>query len=208
MRLLRMLMAMLLMGLEGMCTSAGMVHRSGDYVLPCTGIALTASYLADAAPGGGPGFEFRIENRTKKDIRLEQPVPSSAHWYALAGNRWLWRASAGRGGALVNAERERGPMFAYRPVTAPTNPEYLIIPAHGSRQWTEPMRDNPAIEYRPSCAMCNYPGEREYEAIFAYAYLPNAAEGAQDLLRCGLRSAPVPMPPVALRPAVPATVPR
>lgn len=181
--------------------SAGAAHRPGPSVMPCTGITLTASYLADAGQGVGPGFLFRIENKTSKEIRLERPVPSSAHWYAMAGAHWMWRASAGRGGALVDAEREKGPMFAYQPATPPEQPDILTVPAKGSQEWTEPMRGNPAIDYRPSCARCNYPGEREYQAIFAYAYLPHAQEHAGELLRCGLRSAPVPMPPVALRAA-------
>lgn len=183
--------------------------RPGPYVMPCAGVTLEASYLADvgggtsgpaAGPDGGsdagPGFLFRIENHTAKEIRLEEPVPSSAHWYARVGDRWLWRASAGTGGALVNALEEKGPMFAYRPAEAPADPEYLTVPAHGAKEWTEAMRNDAAIRYRPSCAECNYPGESDYRAVFAYAYLPNAEEPARkDLLGCGLRSAPVPMPP-------------
>lgn len=167
-------------------------------VSPCEGVKLTASYLAEASPGTGPGFLFRIENQTNKNLRLEQPVPSSAHWYARVGDRWLWRASAGRGGALVNALLPNGPMFSWSQASAPAAPRYLAVPAKGSQQWVEAMRDDPAIDYRPSCAHCNYPGEREYEAVFAYAYLPGPAEHVRDLLRCGLRSDPVPMPPAAL----------
>lgn len=196
--LLRCLVPVLLAG--GSSLAAGVAH-STSYVMPCTGVTLTASYLAEAAPGAGPGFLFRIDNGTKKPIRLAEPVPSSAHWYARVGGRWLWRASAGRGGALVDAVREHGPMFAYRPSNGSADPEYLTVPAHGSKQWSEAMRDHRAIEYRPSCAKCNYPGEKEYQAIFAYAWLPNQAEDATDLLRCGLRSAPVPMPPVAIQAA-------
>lgn len=122
-------------------------------------------------------------------------MPSSAHWYARVGNRWLWRASAGRGGALVNALNPKGPMFAYTPPAPPADPGYLTIPAHGSQQWSEAMLNNPAIAYQPSCPLCNYPGESEYQAVFAYAYLPNAQENAPELLHCGLRSDPVPMPP-------------
>ncbi|MGC2636064.1 MAG: hypothetical protein WA294_02725 [Acidobacteriaceae bacterium] len=169
--------------------------RPGPYVLPCAGITLSASYLAEAAPGQGPGFLFRIENHTAHEIRLEQPVPSSAHWYARVGNRWLWRASAGRGGALVDALRPNGPMFAYTPPGRPADPQYLTIPAHGAQQWSEAMLNNPAIAYQPSCPLCNYPGESEYQAVFAYAYLPNAQEDTPQLLHCGLRSDPVPMPP-------------
>jgi hypothetical protein len=174
-------------------------RRPGPYVLPCAGVTLRASYVADAGAGGGPGFAFHLANNTGKEIQLEQPVPSSAHWYARVGMRWMWRASAGRGGALVNALQENGPMFAYRPAVPPEHAEYLTVPAHGAQDWVAPMRDDPAIQYRPSCARCNYPGETEYQAVFAYAYLPNAEEHAPDLLRCGLRSAPVPMPPVALK---------
>ena len=208
MRLLPTALLSLILFFAAVSVSAGRLQSLGPSVLPCAGVTLTASYLAEAVPGTGPGFLFRIQNSTPREIRLEQPVPSSAHWYALVGNRWLWRASAGRGGTLVDAERERGPMFASRPSVRPAHPAYLTIPAHASKQWSEPMRDNPAIEYRPSCPMCNYPGEREYEAIFAYAYLPNPFEDARDLLRCGLRSAPVPMPPVAVHPPAPAPLSR
>lgn len=195
------LLCLLSLFFTGGSSLAAGAPRGSSYVLPCSGVSLTASYLAEAGPGAGPGFLFRIDNGTGKPIRLAQPVPSSAHWYARVGGRWLWRASAGRGGALVDAEREHGAMFAYRPPVESTDAEYLTVPAHGSKEWSEAMRDHPAIEYRPSCAKCNYPGEKEYQAIFAYAWLPNAAENVTDLLRCGLRSAPVPMPPVAIREA-------
>jgi hypothetical protein len=181
--------------------SADNQRHPGPYVRQCAGVTLKADYMANAAPNAGPGFSFHIDNKTAVDIRLEMPVPSSTHWYARVGIRWMWRASAGRGGALVNALLENGPMFAYQPATPPNHPGYLTVPAHGSGDWTVSMRDDPAIEYRPSCARCNYPGETEYEAVFAYAYLPNAEEHAPDLLRCGLRSAPVPMPPIALHQA-------
>jgi len=170
-------------------------------VIPCKGVKLSASYLAITAPGAGAGFLFRIDNHTGKEIRLEKPVPSSAEWYARVGDRWLWRASAGRGGALVNALLPAGPMFAWRPAAPLQDPQYLTVPAKGSQQWVEAMRDHPAIAYRPSCAHCNYPGERDYQAVFAYAYLPGPEEHAPGLLRCGLRSDPVPMPPKALEPA-------
>lgn len=187
--------AVLLLALP-VASPADRAGRPGKAVVePCIGITLSASYLAETAPGEGAGFLFRIDNRTAHPIRLAEPVPSSAHWYARVGKRWLWRASAGRGGALVDALRERGPMFAYRPNSPPENPQYLVVPAHEARQWTEPMLHNDAIAYRPSCAMCKYTGEDEYQAVFAYAYLPNEAEHAPGLLRCGLRSPPVPMPP-------------
>lgn len=166
-----------------------------SWVQPCTRITLSASYLAEAAPGQGPGFLFRIDNRTAHPIRLAEPVPSSAHWYARVGKRWLWRASAGRGGALVDALRANGPMFAYRPAATAQKQQYLVVPAHSSSQWSEPMLHNDAIAYRPSCPICNYPGEDDYQAVFAYAWLPSDEQHVPDLLHCGLRSAPVPMPP-------------
>lgn len=181
--------------------SADTQRRPGPYVSQCVGVSLRADYIAETEANAGPGFTFHIDNKTTKDIRLEMPVPSSTHWYARVGMRWLWRASAGRGGALVNALLEKGPMFAYQPALPPEHAQYLTVPAHGSEDWTVTMRDDPAIEYRPSCARCNYPGEREYQAVFAYAYLPHPDEHAPDLLRCGLRSTPVPMPPVALHAA-------
>jgi hypothetical protein len=200
-RLLRMVPLLLLLSWSAGATSADTQRRPGPYVLPCAGVTLQANYIAETGGAAGPGFAFHIENKTGKDIRLEQPVPSSVHWYARVGLRWLWRASAGRGGALVDALRENGPMFAFRPSAAPEHAEYLTVHAHGSQDWVVSMRDDPAIQYRPSCARCNYPGETEYQAIFAYAYLPNPEEHAPDLLHCGLRSSPVPMPPVAFHAA-------
>lgn len=183
---------LLLLGLPVAAVPAA--RRPESYVLPCVGVALTASYLGDVH-GAGPGFLFRIDNRTAHPIRLAQPVPSGADWYAQVGDRWLWRASAGEGGSLVDAERPHGPMFAWRPTSQSADPDYLTVPAHGSQQWSEPMRNNPAIAYQPGCPMCNYPGETHYQAVFAYAWLPPAGENVPDLLPCGLRSAPVPMPP-------------
>jgi hypothetical protein len=174
------------------------IHHPGPIVPSCTGLTLTASYLAESSPGAGAGFYFRLENKTAKPVTLVQPVPSSAHWYAHVGSRWLWRASAGTGGALVDAIQEKGSMFAYRPLTPPADPKYLTVPAHGAQEWTELMRDHSALAYRPSCAMCNYPGENEYRAVFAYAYLPHPAEHGPALLQCGLRSNPVVMPPLAV----------
>lgn len=158
-------------------------------------IVLTASYLAETKAGEGIGFLFRIENGTAKPIELEEPVPSSAHWYAHVGNRWLWRASSGTGGSYADAVNEHGPLSAYRPTAAPSNPQYIKVPAHGNYEWEAREKDNPALSYKPGCAMCNYPGEHEYKAVFAYAYLPPAQEHAPGLLPCGLRSNLVIMPP-------------
>lgn len=200
-RLVRPASLLLLLAWSTGSFSADVQRRPGPYVLPCAQITLGASYIADVGANAGPGFAFHLDNKTGKEIRLEQPVPSSTHWYARVGMRWMWRASAGRGGALVNALSEKGPMFAYQPAAPPEHAEYLTVPAHGTQDWTVSIRDDPAIQYRPSCARCNYPGETEYQAIFAYAYLPNPEEKVPDLLRCGLRSTPVPMPPVPLHAA-------
>jgi hypothetical protein len=179
-------------------TGRAVTHHPGPYVPLCSHIDLSASYLADAEPGKGPGFVFVIKNDTNKDIRLAEPVPSSAHWYAHVGEKWLWRASSGSGGSFVDAYNEKGEVFAYQPKEPPQHPEYMTVPAHGSHEWTETVHDHPSIAYRPSCAICNYPGEREYRAVFAYAYLPHPQEHTDGLLACGLRSTPVVMPPLAV----------
>jgi hypothetical protein len=196
------MLAALLAASTAVAVSARVPRQAQTTVAPCKGVKLTASYLAEAAPGAGSGFLFRIENHTSKAIRLEKPVPSSAHWYARVGDRWLWRASAGRGGALINALNPTGPMFAWRAAASPSDPQYLTVPAKGTQQWVEAMRDNPSIAYQPSCAHCNYHGESDYQAVFAYAYLPGPDQHAPGMLRCGLRSDPVPMPPKALQSAV------
>ena len=157
-------------------------------------ISFKASYLVETERGAGPGFLFTIENGTAKAVTLAEPVPSSAHWYARVGTRWLWRASSGAGGSYVDAINEKGAVFAYRPSKAPVHPKYITVPAHGHYEWTAGERENPALSYRPGCALCNYPGEHEYKAIFAYAYLPPAQEHKDGLLACGLRSNLVDMP--------------
>lgn len=175
-------------------------HAPGPTIPQCsTKIVFTASYLAETKPGEGVGFFFSIENKTEKPIRLAEPVPSSSHWYARVGNRWLWRASSGAGGSLVDAINERGQVFAYQPKAALENPKYLTVPAGGHIEWAQSERENPALAYKPSCALCNYPGEHEYKAVFAYAYLPPAEEHADDLLACGLRSNLVILPPKSLK---------
>jgi hypothetical protein len=152
-------------------------------------------YLAQIEPGKGPGFFFRIENGTTRPITLEQPVPSSAHWYARVGTRWLWRASSGAGGSYVDAINEKGPVFAYQPKDTPAQPTYITVPAHGKYEWTAGEHEIPVLSYKPGCALCNYPGEHEYKAVFGYAYLPPAQEHKDGLLACGLRSNLVDMPP-------------
>lgn len=179
-------------------TVSAAVHSPGPTVPLCSRqLVFTASYLAETKPGEGIGFLFHIDNNTAKAITLEEPVPSSSHWYARVGSRWLWRASSGMGGSYVDAVNERGPVFAYQPKVAPANPRYITVPAGGNYEWVEREHENPALAYKPSCALCNYPGEHEYKAVFAYAYLPPVQEHAPDLLACGLRSNLVIMPPKA-----------
>jgi hypothetical protein len=159
----------------------------------CSGVSLSANYLAAVGPDQVPGFRFVLVNRTAREIKLEQPVPSSSHWYALAHGRWMWRASNGAGGSLLDAGNEHGRVVVYAPA-AGAETKLLTLKAHRSMEWIESQQENPVLEYKPGCPMCSYPGEREYQVVFAYAYLagPNQPAG---LLSCGLRSAPVPMPP-------------
>jgi hypothetical protein len=178
--------------------TAAATHRPGPYVPLCSRqIAFSASYLVNLQNGNGSGFLFRIENHTARPIKLAQPVPSSAHWYARVGSKWLWRASSGSGGSYVDAINEHGPVFAYQPKTADASPDYITIPARGKYEWISGEHDNPALAYRPGCERCNYPGEHDYKAVFAYAYLPPVGQHVQGLLPCGLRTTLVDMPPKA-----------
>ena len=70
----------------------------------------------------------------------------------------------------------------------------VTLPAATLAEWIESQQENPVLEYKPGCPLCSYPGEREYQGVFAYAYLAGGGQ-LSGLLSCGLRSAPVPMPP-------------
>ncbi len=162
----------------------------------CSGVSLQASYLAEEKPGGGPGFLLEVRNRGNAPIAIVDPVPLSVHWYAASGGHWLWRASSGSGGSLVNALRESGPLFAeQQPANSPELATRTISP-HGSYRWTVFSGDMAALRYRPGCEHCNYGGERQFRAVLAYAYLAASTDHTPGLLRCGLRSAPVVMPPL------------
>ena len=173
--------------------------NSGASALPvrsvplCSGITLSASYLAMIGPSQVPGFHFVLSNRTSRQIKLVEPVPSSSHWYARAHKRWWWRASIGAGGSLVNAGNEHGRVMVY-PGQSIVGTGLLTVPPHKSKEWTESAQENPVLEYKPGCAICSYPGESQYQVVFAYAYRTGSGE-PDGLLACGLRSAPVPMPP-------------
>ena len=157
----------------------------------CAGVVLSASYLA-VVGDGSEGFHFKLSNRTNREVRLVKPVPSSAHWYARSHGRWLWRASNGAGGSLLHAGDEHGRVVVYPAVPGP-DVKYLTVRPHRSFEWNETQRENPVLAYQPGCAQCSYPGEREYRVVFAYAY--SGGQRNAGLLSCGLRSAPVPMPP-------------
>jgi hypothetical protein len=159
----------------------------------CSGVTLSASYLA-VARDQDAGFRYTLVNNTGSKIRLVEPVPSSSHWYARAGDRWLWRASSGAGGSLLDAGNEGGRLIAFAPQKEKTDTGFLILLPHQSTQWVESQLENPVLEYKPGCKLCSYPGERQYQVIFAYAYRVSEGQPA-DLLSCGLRSSPVPMPP-------------
>jgi hypothetical protein len=179
--------ASLLLACAGSSVSAKPVRS----VPICSGITLSASYLAVVDRNGDPGFHFVLSNRTSRAIKLVEPIPSSSHWYARAQSRWMWRASTGAGGSLVDAGNEHGRVVVYPGAAEETS--MVTVPAHRSKEWTASAQENPVLEYKPGCAQCSYPGESEYQVVFAYAYLGGAEQ--PGLLPCGLRSAPVPMPP-------------
>jgi hypothetical protein len=169
----------------------------------CTDVSLSAAYLARSSSGSGPGFLLTIRNERSQAIRIAKPFPTSAHWYAQApSGRWLWRASSGTGGELVNALRERGPLFAYRasasgPGSSLGRPaEYITVKAHGQLQWAASMQSNPALTFRPGCERCSNPQDKRFQAVLAYAYIPPPGPAVEGLLTCGLRSGPIVMPPL------------
>jgi len=169
-------------------------------VAQCAGVTLTGAYLAEAAPGEGPGFLIVISNQTGEPVKLAKPFPTSAHWYAQTGTGpWLWRASSGSGGALADALRDRGPLLAYPPAPVGPGPGpdgYLTVGAHGTLELVESMRSNPILRFRPGCQHCSNPQDERYRAVLAYAYLTGPDLAGQGLLNCGLRSGPIVMPPL------------
>ena len=193
--LLRMIGPLIFAGAASFACQAGngVSTRPVRAVPICSGVSLSANYLALAGPDQGPGFRFVLVNRTGREIRLAEPVPSSSHWYARSHGRWLWRASNGAGGSLLDAGNEHGRVVVYAPPSG-AETKLLTLPAHQSKEWIESQQENPVLEYKPGCPLCSYPGESEYQVVFAYAYLAGGGQPS-GLLSCGLRSAPVPMPP-------------
>src|ERR1700761_7610390 len=106
----------------------------------CSGVSLSANYLASVGPEQVPGFRFVLVNRTGREIRLAQPVPSSSHWYALAHGRWLWRASNGSGGSLLDAGNEHGRVVVYAP-TAGDEIKVLTVLPHQSTEWSASQQE-------------------------------------------------------------------
>jgi hypothetical protein len=160
----------------------------------CSGVTLSAGYLALVGSDQRSGFRFVLTNHTGRAIKLAEPVPSSSHWYARSHGRWLWRASNGAGGSLVDAGNPHGRVAVYPAAPDHDDPKWVTLAPHQTREWIESPQENPVLEYKPGCALCSYPGESEYQVVFAYAYLaPGGQQSGQ--LPCGLRSAPVPMPP-------------
>ena len=114
-----------------------------------------------------------------------------------AGGHWLWRASSGEGGSLVNAFREKGEVFAERAPAIGPKPTTRIIAPHSTYSWSVFTAQMPALRYRPGCQHCSYQGEEQYQAVLAYAYLPPDNDSSMPFLSCGLRSEPVVMPPLS-----------
>ena len=166
----------------------------------CPHVTLTADYLAQEQAGQGSGFLLQINNNEAAAIAIPDPLPLSVHWYAEHAGHWLWRASGGSGGSLVNALHEHGPLFAA--IQAPGTIPFAtrVIQPHASYSWTVFTGQTPALQFRPGCEHCTYQGEDQFRAVLAYAFIPaarSASSGQIPLLPCGLRSAPVVMPPLS-----------
>ena len=165
-------------------------------VAPCARVSLTASYLAELKPGAGPTYHFRLTNETEHPIVLARPSPA-----ARTGSPGM--ASTGIGEPLPGvADPWSTPwfptgrcLFTGRP--SHSHPAMILkVAPHSTTEWEEGAKDNPALEFKPSCSICNHPEDREFRAIFAYAYLPLPEDKALGLLPCGIRSSPVDVPPI------------
>ncbi len=174
-------------------SAAPLALKKWSTVPQCKEVSLHASYLAEEVPAQGPGFLLTIRNNTNQSIEVANPIPLSVHWYAFTSGRWLWRASSGSGGTLVDALHESGPLFA---VQAPAGAMLSISP-HEAYTWTAFNAQAPTLAYRPGCEHCGYSHEEQYQAVLAYALSPFKGSGqVSTLLPCGLRSQPVVMPPL------------
>ncbi len=188
------LFGILLSNAVNQSSAASASSGKSPVVAQCKDVFLRASYLAEETSGQGAGFLLTIQNNTSHSIEVADPIPLSVHWYALSNGHWLWRASSGSGGSLVNALHESGPLFAAQ---VPVN-IHLSIPEHKAYTWTTFNAQTPALSYRPGCEHCTYKQEEQYRAVLAYASLPTATSSpASTFLQCGLRSQPVVMPPLS-----------
>lgn len=163
----------------------------------CADVSLRGAYLVEEKPGMGPAFLVELRNNRSTPIDIADPAPLSIHWYARAGGAWLWRASSGAGGALVNALENQGPVFT---ALAPTSQEREVAPRE-AWTWTVPLRSTSALAYHPGCQHCVGDQQSEYRAVLAYAVRPASAQASRDWLQCGLRSNPISMPPLKESPS-------
>lgn len=169
--------------------------HSSQAVAQCTDVSLHASYLVEETVGRGPAFLLEIQNSRNAAITIAEPVPLSIHWYVHTGNQWLWRASSGSGGALLDAMHEHGPVLAD---TLPAGKEYhsTEIGPHTVYTSTVLLGSSPSLAYHPGCEHCGVDKEREYRAVLAYAMRPVPGQSGSNWLQCGLRSNAVVMPPL------------
>ena len=164
----------------------------------CHAVTLHASYLAQVTAQAGAGFLIELHNATPTPFLISLPVALSVHWYAQSGGKWVWRASSGvGGGALVDALRGAGPVFAAAEPTSLVPLEVRLIAPGETYTWLASFQQSPTLRYMPGCEHCNYPREGRYRAVLGYALLPSAYEQETPWLSCGLRSNPVDMPPVS-----------
>jgi len=87
-------------------------------------------------------------------------------------------------------------MFAFSSARRVDPSQILRVAPHSNVEWEQGPRENPALEYKPGCAKCNNPSDRDFRAVFAYAFLPPPQDRGLGLLSCGIRSTPVEMPPI------------
>ncbi len=172
--------------------------RAQSVVPQCGQVTLHAAYLAEQRAGTGSGFFLELLNESHAPISIPEPVPLSVHWYAASSGHWLWRSSTGAGGALVDALRERGPLFSTSTLSVVgITPVWHTVQPDEHYTWDAFAGTDPSMRYHPGCEHCNYPGETQYRAVVAYAYLPETGPSVPvTVLRCGLRSNPVIMPPL------------
>ncbi len=162
----------------------------------CSGVSLSANYLALAGPDQGPGFRFVLVNRTGREIRLAEPVPSSSHWYARpraagCGGHRMERVEA----CWTRATSMAG-WWCMLPRQAPRPSSSLCLrtsPGNGSKASRRTLCSSTSLAVR--CALI--PGSASTRWSLPMRILPAGSQPA-GLLSCGLRSAPVPMPPKIL----------